>query len=177
MTDAELVRSASRGDSAAFEALLRRYARLVWATIAGMLRDPSWTEDLVQETFLKAWKAIATLEDPGAFRPWLLSIARRLVFRHTEVHGRAIEPRGGSADDTYESDSDVARDRVQSALQRLPERYRLPISLRFLNEMEYGDISRELQLSNGALRGLVHRGVKMLREELRPFWKSQTEEP
>lgn len=174
-SDTELATKARKGDAEAFEALVRRYARLVWATVAGMIADPSWTEDLVQETFLRAWKSVDQLEDAAAFRPWVLSIARRLVFRHTELSRRPLPDVDEVEPQPKSLDVEEARRRVQAALQRLPERYRLPLALRYLNDMDYGRISRELELSNGALRGLLNRGVKMLRRELTPFWKAQEE--
>ena len=82
--------AAREGYPGAFEDLVGRYARMVWATVAGAVRDRSWTEDLVQETFLRSWKSIEQLEDPDAFRPWILSTARRLAFRHNEVSGRPL---------------------------------------------------------------------------------------
>ena len=174
-TDIALVKNAAAGDADAFEALVRRYARLVWATVSGMIRDPSWTEDIVQETFLRGWKSIHQMKEPSAFRGWLLSIARRLVFRHTEMTGRKPETLEPRPSETGTMDVEATRDEVQAAIQRLPERYRLPVTLRYLNEMKYTRISKELELSNGALRGLLNRGVKLLKTELGPFWKRQRE--
>src|SRR5437868_13534963 len=86
--DLPLVRRAQAGDRTAFEELIRAHARLVWASVYGWVRDPAWTEDLVQETFLRAWEAIRELKQPEAFRGWLLTIARRLAWRQAEVAGR-----------------------------------------------------------------------------------------
>src|SRR6266850_2965467 len=87
--DRDQVLRARQGDRGAFEEIVRATARLVWAYVHGLVKDPSWTEDLVQETYLKAWQSIATLQDPGAFRGWLFTIARRLAWRHAEVAGRS----------------------------------------------------------------------------------------
>ena len=73
------------------------------------------------------------------------------------------------------NDPEAARDQVHAAIQRLPERYRLPVTLRYLNDMDYETISQQLALSNGALRGLLSRGVRQLKKELAPYWRSQTE--
>src|SRR5579871_296119 len=83
------VHRSQSGDLTAFEDLIRAHARLVWASVYGWVRDPAWTEDLVQETFLKAWEAIKDLKEPQAFRGWLLTIARRLAWRQAELAGRA----------------------------------------------------------------------------------------
>ena len=172
-----LVRRAQAGDRTAFEALIRAHARLVWASVYGWVRDPGWTEDLVQETFLKAWEAVGGLKQPEAFRGWLLTIARRLAWRQAEVAGRAdvmptVPDRPAPVD---AGDPEEAREEVQKALARLPERYRVPVTLHFLNGLEYGAIEKVTGLANGSLRGLVARGVAKLRAELAPWWRSRHE--
>ena len=183
MTDdpAELVRRAQGGDSAAFSGLVRLYARLVWAVVASELRDPGWTEDLVQETFFRAFKSIDQLSTPAAFKPWLLTIARRLAWRHRQMdpgiplegeEGRRSEPaRSLGAPPASSRDPEETRLSVHTALARLPERERIPVTLRYLNGLSYGEISKQLGLSDGALRGLLSRGVKRLKKELASTWK------
>jgi RNA polymerase sigma-70 factor, ECF subfamily len=170
-----LVRRAQAGDRAAFEDLIRAHARLVWASVYGWVRDPAWTEDLVQDTFLKAWEAVRDLKQPEAFRGWLLTIARRLSWRQAEVSGRtdltAAVPEKPAPVDA--PDPEEAREEVQKALARLPERYRVPVTLHFLNGLEYGAIEKATGLANGSLRGLVARGVAKLRAELAPWWRSR----
>ncbi len=160
------------GDHAAFEDLVRGTARLVWAHVYGLVRDPAWTEDLVQETFLRAWESVGELKDPGAFRGWLLTIARRLAWRHAELTAR--NPRQSEEDlpaPEPSGDPEEAREQVQAALARLPERYRLPVTLHFLNGMDYEAIERSLDIGSGSLRGLLARGAKRLRSELAPWWR------
>src|SRR5436190_24196258 len=82
------VRRAQSGDRTAFEDLVRGHARLVWASVYGLVRDPAWTDDMVQETFLRAWESLGELKEPGAFRGWLLTIARRLAWRRAELSDR-----------------------------------------------------------------------------------------
>src|SRR5712692_7851218 len=123
-TEMALVRRAQAGDRTAFEEIVRAYARLVWASVYGLVRDRAWTEDIVQETFLRAWESLNDLKEPGAFRGWLLTIARRLAWRRAELSGRddlapdvPETPAGAEAHDPEE-----AREKVQEALARLPER-------------------------------------------------------
>src|SRR5262245_58820331 len=172
----EWVLRSARGDRKAFEEIVRATARLVWAYVHGLVKDPSWTEDLVQETYLRAWESIKTLQDPDAFRGWLFTIARRLAWRHAEVAGRsvAVEEVPERLDDAEPADDG---ERVRAALARLPERYRLPVTLHFVNGMEYGEISRTLGLANGSLRGLIARGTKKLRDDLAPWWRNRHEGP
>lgn len=174
-----LVRRAQAGDRTAFEDLIRAHARLVWASVYGGVRDPAWTEDLVQDTFLKAWEVLRDLKQPEAFRGWLLTIARRLAWRQAEVAGRtdlmAAVPERPIAE--APADPEEAREEVQKALARLPERYRVPVTLHFLNGLEYGAIEKLTGFANGSLRGLVARGVAKLRAELAPWWRSRHEHP
>ena len=171
-----LVRRAQGGDRAAFEELVRAYARLVWASVYGLVRDRAWTEDVVQETFLRGWEAIRELKEPGAFRGWLLTIARRLAWRRAELTGRDEIVPETAAPGAGAGDPEEARERVQEALARLPERYRVPVTLHFLNGMEYGAISKLTGLANGSLRGLISRGAARLRAELAPWWRTKDED-
>lgn len=172
MEDVERVRRSQSGDRGAFEELIRATARLVWASVYGQVRDPAWTEDIVQETYLKAWASIGELKDPTSFRAWLLTIARRMSWRHAELAGRPMPPPREASTPT---DTDDARDQVREALTGLPERYRLPVTLHLLNGMDYAAISRELGLQNGTLRGLIARGTKKLRAALTPWWRNRDE--
>ena len=169
------IRRAQSGDRTAFEDLIRAHARLVWASVYGCVKDRASTEDLVQETFLKAWEALKDLKQPEAFRGWLVTIARRLAWRQAELLGRPeptseLEAKAAPVD---LADPEEARDEVQKALARLPERYRVPVTLHFLNGMEYGAIEKSTGLANGSLRGLVARGVAKLRTELAPWWRNR----
>lgn len=171
-SEQDLVRRAQGGDTEAFEELVRGTARLVWAHVHGLVRDSAWTEDLVQETYLRAWEAIAELQSPGAFRGWLLTIARRLAWRHAEVASRSTAlPEEPPAAPAPSADPEEAREQVQAALARLPERYRLPVTLHYLNGMDYQAIARSLDIGSGSLRGLLARGAKKLRAELAPWWR------
>ena len=72
-----LVAKAQKGDAAAFETIVRGTARLVYAQIVASVRDRQKAEDLTQETFLAAWKAIATVKSLSGFTSWLLVLARK----------------------------------------------------------------------------------------------------
>src|SRR5205085_5489737 len=88
--DLDRISGAQSGDRTAFGDLIRAHARLVCASVYGWVKDPAWTEDLVQDPFLKAWESIKDLKQPEAFRGWLLTIARRAAWRQAELSGRSI---------------------------------------------------------------------------------------
>jgi RNA polymerase sigma-70 factor (ECF subfamily) len=157
----ELVRQARAGNREAFEGLIRAHARLVWSYVYGLLRDSSLVEDMVQETFFRAWKGIRMLQDESAFRSWLISIAKRTCWETEERRARKVPP---PAQDYLPAEP---RLNVHDALHALPERYRLPLTLRYLEGLGHQDIGERLGLTNGTLRGLLQRGIKKLREHLK----------
>ena len=77
--DAELVGLAQAGDRAAFEGLVRRTGRLVFARLYLDTGDPHRAEDLTQDTFLLAFRSLHQLADPAGFRAWLLAVAHRAM--------------------------------------------------------------------------------------------------
>src|SRR5207302_8711469 len=100
MTDAEiaLVRCAKEGDRAAFEGLVRRTSRLVFARLYLETGDTHRAEDLLQETWLRAYRSLRGLNFPGKLRPWLLTLAQNVFHddaRGATRHKRAAPPRAG----------------------------------------------------------------------------------
>lgn len=175
-TDEELVLKSQAGNRTAFEQLVRRTARLVFARLYLDTGRPRDAEDLVQETYLVAWRSIKQMTDPTGFRPWLLSIANTVAIDFARHEGRkkrsgtrlsgdiigSIPARSPSPPET--AIAEESRQNVLALLRDLPEEYRLPIMLRYLNDFDYETIGRQLGLSNGSLRGLLNRGMTMLRE-------------
>lgn len=181
MTDSEetLVRSARGGDRAAFEELVRRTSQLVFARLYLETGDPHRAEDLLQETLLKAYQSLWRLDDPNNFRPWLLRIAQNVVIdaaRRDHRQKRAAPPSAGpdalrlvvspTRPPEEEAEQEELRGQVLAVLRSLPEEYRLPLTLRYLGGADYETIRTQLGLTNGSLRGLLHRGLRLLRARL-----------
>ena len=181
MTDAELalVRSAKGGDRAAFEELVRRTSRLVFARLYLETGDSHRAEDLLQETLLSAFRAIRDLADPRGFRTWLLRIAQNVAIDAarrdlrqkraatpqylTSIHKQAVQKEVAAAE---QAEREETRQQVLAVLRSLPEEYRLPLTLRYIAGADYDTICTQLGLTNGSLRGLLHRGLKLLRAKL-----------
>jgi len=176
-TDTALVSRARNGDRAAFEELVRRTSRLVFARLYLDTGSADRAEDLLQETYLLACRSLRRLIDPGGFRPWLLSIAHNVLIDSLRKETRrkrttsgsnsflsSVPATGLSPDELAQKDE--IRQRVLAVLRSLPEEYRLPLSLRYLAGSDYETISEQLGLTNGSLRGLLHRGLKMLRDRM-----------
>jgi RNA polymerase sigma-70 factor (ECF subfamily) len=183
MTDAEekLVRSARDGDQAAFEELVRRTSRLILARLYLETGDSHRAEDLLQETLLIAFRSLRELADPKGFRSWLLTIAQNVVIdaaRRDRRQKRTAPQQTGAAvleniagkapSPAEQAERAELREQVLALLRSLPEEYRLPLTLRYLAGADYETIQMQLGLSNGSLRGLLHRGLKLLRAKLRP---------
>jgi len=181
MTDSEesLVRQARSGDRAAFEELVRRTSRLVFARLYLETGDSHRAEDLLQETLLIAFRSLGKLTEPKAFRTWLLTIAQNAytdAVRRELRQKRAGSVQSGSAalagveDKTPRPEEQLVRRemraQVLAVLRSLPEEYRLPLTLRYLTGADYEAIQLQMGVSNGSLRGLLHRGLKLLQERL-----------
>lgn len=175
MLDAEekLVQSAQEGDRASFEELVRRTSRLVYARLYLETGDAHQAEDLLQDTFLSAFRTLGQLGEPAKFRPWLLRIAQnqaidaaRRKMRLKRVPNELRPATNGAAGPEEAAELDETRQQVLEVLRTLPEEYRLPLTLRYLAEADYDTIQMQMGLTNGSLRGLLHRGLKLLRAEL-----------
>ena len=90
-----LVARAQKGDTTAFESIVRGTARLVYAQIAASVRDRQKAEDLTQETFLMAWKSLSTVKNSGGFTTWLLTLARNTTLDAIKFEGAQETAAGG----------------------------------------------------------------------------------
>jgi RNA polymerase sigma-70 factor (ECF subfamily) len=177
-SDTDLARRARDGDRPAFEELVRRTAAMVHARLYLETGDRDRAEDLTQDTFLAALRGIRSLDDPERFRGWLLRVAANTAADAARRSGRrkrsapeadaaALETvADGRPAPAEQADLAERRSRVLAALRAMPEEYRLPLTLRHIAGADHAAIARQLGLTDGALRGLLHRGMKRLREEL-----------
>jgi RNA polymerase sigma-70 factor, ECF subfamily len=176
--EVELAARIRSGDRAAFEMLVHRTGRWVFARLCLQTNNAHRAEDLTQETFFTAWQQIAELSDPAAFRGWLWSIAQRKLLDAAKHENR--KKRGGhrappgeidlalhpAASPVCNAQEKEQRERALQMLRALPEEYRVPLALRYLGGADYESISKQLALSNGSLRGLLQRGLSLLRERM-----------
>jgi RNA polymerase sigma-70 factor (ECF subfamily) len=187
-SDESLVVKAQGGDRAAFEELVRRTSRLLFARLYLETGDTHRAEDLLQETWLRAYRSLRRLGSPKTLRTWLLTIAQHVLTddaRGASRQKRAEPPRAGpgalashpgpSPPPEEEAARAELRGRVLAVLRSLPEEYRLPLTLRYIAGADYETIETQLGLSNGSLRGLLHRGLKILRARLAPEFGADEE--
>jgi RNA polymerase sigma factor, sigma-70 family len=170
MDDPDLIRAALGGDESSFEELIRAHSRRLYAVAFGVLQNRAEAEDVVQDTFLKAWRDRRKIRDASKFSGWLTATARN---RACDVLRRR---RGSPLPDEIESlpdesvppagaDIDHAdrREHIGAALASLPETHRVALSLRYLEGMDCRSIENTMGLTSGALRGILARALERLR--------------
>ncbi|MGH9945499.1 MAG: RNA polymerase sigma factor [Pyrinomonadaceae bacterium] len=164
--EAALVEAVRRdGDREAFGQLYSAYARMVHGIL--LARVPyAEVSDLVQDVFLHALKKLDSLRDPTAFGPWLAMITRN---RAMDFHRRArdttelseqMAATGGGASPRAEANEALA------FIRELPEAYREPLILRFVEGMTGPEIAERTGLQPASVRVNIHRGMKLLREKI-----------
>lgn len=176
--DAELVFRCLEGDTDAYAALVERYQTAVYATAHYYAGRYGAAEDIAQEAFWAAYKSLSRLKDPERFGAWLKEITTRTAANWLRRNGPRIQnetplPRRRtlSIEDARRGpDGALERreqyERVQRAIDALPERYRLPVALRYMQELSYEEISRFTGESRDEVRGILHRAGRQLRDTL-----------
>jgi RNA polymerase sigma-70 factor, ECF subfamily len=168
------IAAAAGGDREAFQRLYRAYFRLVSVVIFQKVPADADVEDLVQETFLHAWRGLPRLRDPRRFVPWILRIARHVV---TDWHrtaarqpegerGLDVAPAGREPPDGRIA-ADEERTRMLAALRTLPDPYRIVLTLRFLDDMTPAQIAARMGEPDGTIRNRIFRALEKLERALR----------
>ncbi|MFL6518694.1 MAG: RNA polymerase sigma factor [Chthoniobacterales bacterium] len=168
-----IYRAAIQGDREAFEAVIRFTSRNLFAIAYAILQSREEAEDVVQDTFVKAWKSRWRVRDSAKLPAWLSTIARHRA--RDVARKRRPEP----LPENFESNEVVAFEgaagqkadldgEVRSALAQLPELHRAAVTLRYFEDLDYGTIEQTLGLTNGALRGILGRALGLMRKRLKP---------
>jgi len=186
LSDDELAQKVQQGYQAAFNELVERYTAKVYLQARAMTRSGQEAEDIVQETFLKAFKHIDKFSPAKAtFRTWLFAIARnqsinvlsslkrKMAKYFGETEGRtehdSPDPVAGLSDG---SDAEKLLSekqqfaRVTQAIEKLPERQRAALLLKAQENMSYEEISQVMQTSASAVESLIFRARKALMDML-----------
>lgn len=172
--DDALMALAALGDRGAFGALVARHQGAVRRVCWIITGDEALSRDLAQETMLRVWTARQRYVPRGRLRELLMTTARRLALKAMRrrrwlalLGGAAELPelKGPSAPHEALEDEEQAG-LVRAALQRLPERFRVPLHLRFVEGLAYDEIARIIRRTPSAARSRVHYGLKALSELL-----------
>ena len=180
--DKRLIGEALDGDSKAYEELMQRYRKSVYYMSLKMVRTSEDAEDLTQETFTKAFRALEKFDPKYAFSTWLFRIAtnncidfvRRKRLQTMSIHGvtndegeeqvMQIKDKGLIPDETYLKQQRKVY--LNMAIEKLPERYKRLVDLRYFKEYSYEEVAQELDLPLGTVKAQLHRARELLNNEL-----------
>jgi RNA polymerase sigma-70 factor (ECF subfamily) len=188
--DETLVAQAANGNREAFDELVRRYQSRMFQLVRILTSGDADAEDLVQDTFVRAYRAVGQFRGDSTFRTWLHRIAVNVVRSHaarrnsrgdrqTLGYARGALPDADRGDDESEigrvaADEDlenavVRRRMIDQALARLPPDVRLLITLRDVQGLEYREIALITGLPMGTVESRIFRGRRRLRPMLEPL--------
>ena len=192
--DALLVARAAAGDQAAFELLVIKYQRRVQRLIARMVRDVDLDEDIAQETFLRAYRALHQFRGDAQFYTWLYRIAVNTakmflleLKRDQSITEASMRP-GDDDDETFYSKHEPTTDdtpesvlaakeigmAVNAALEALPPDLKQAITLREMDGMSYEDIAALMNCPMGTVRSRIFRAREAISAKVKPMLDKQT---
>ena len=189
------IQLAMQGDSECFECLYRKYSRRVFAICKRMINDESIAEDLVQETFLCAFRRLNTFRGDSLFSTWLHRIAVNAALMH--IRRTKIDPCAKSVEiqpadeDDFQRDFFTVRDhrlmstadriRLERAVGKLPPGYRIMFILHDIEGYEHSEIASLIGCSAGNTKSQLHKARKRLRQILAdegsPMIENEIERP
>jgi len=184
--DQQLVERAQRGDQRAFGLLVSKYQRRLVRLLSRLIRDSAEVEDVAQEAFVKAYRALPSFRGESAFYTWLYRIGVNTAKNYLVSQGRRAPTATGvdSAEAETFDDGDQLRDNntperillskqigetVNAAMEQLPEDLRTAILLREIEGMSYEDIAKAMDCPIGTVRSRIFRAREAVSEKLKPL--------
>lgn len=177
-SEKELVERAMKGDQMAFRALYEIHERSVRGRVSGYFRWKADVDDVVSESFQKAFSALPSFDKDREFRPWLLTIATRTAldhlgsiqredqkkegFMHKSVLGNNESPDISDTTPEEEIIQDEVHQRLMQYIDELPSLYKDVMIKYMIEELEYEEIARELDLELNTVRTRIRRGKQHL---------------
>ncbi|QOW18938.1 RNA polymerase sigma factor RpoE [Lysobacter ciconiae] len=183
--DQELVRRVQQGDSTAFDALVRKYQHRIVALIGRYIADWSECQDLAQDAFMRAYRALPNFRGDAQFYTWLHRIAVNTAKNHLVAQKRRPPSADIDVDDAEQFDSairlrdndtperELMRQQVEQLVLRvvegLPTELREAISLREVDGLSYEEIAEKMGCPIGTVRSRIFRAREAIDQELRPL--------
>lgn len=165
-----LINECLNGNVEAFRDLVMIYQTAVYATAFYYVKNSNIAKEIVQESFINAYKNLHQLRDLTKFGSWLKEITTRVSFQYVqkkkESSNDIVEERiiPINSEKISGKSFSLSFDEIKFAIQQLPERYRLPVVLKFLEGMTYEEISRFTGESPGEIKGILQRAIKQLQK-------------
>ena len=184
--DRQLVERAQAGDKRAFELLVEKYQRKLARLLSRFIRDPAEVEDVTQEAFIKAYRALPAFRGDSAFYTWLYRIGINTAKNYLMAMGRraptSTEVEAEDAEGYEEGEqlrdintpesvllSNEIAETVNATIEQLPEELRTAIQLREIEGMSYEDIAQVMNCPIGTVRSRIFRAREAIAEQLRPL--------
>jgi RNA polymerase sigma-70 factor, ECF subfamily len=184
--DQRLVEQVQRGDKRAFELLVAKYQRKIFRLLSRLIRDQGEIEDVAQEAFIKAYRALPNFRGESAFYTWLYRIAINTAKNFLVAQGRRAPTSTETEIEDAERLEDASQLRdvatpdslllskqvgaaVNRAIEKLPEDLRTAIVLRELEGLSYEEIAESMNCPIGTVRSRIFRAREAIANELRPL--------
>jgi RNA polymerase sigma-70 factor (ECF subfamily) len=184
--DRQLVERAQQGDKKAFGLLVEKYQRKLARLLSRFIRDPAEVEDVTQEAFIKAYRALPAFRGDSAFYTWLYRIGINTAKNYLMALGRraptSTEVEAEEAEGFEEGEqlrdintpeslllSNEIAETVNATIEKLPEELRKAIQMRELEGMSYEDIAQAMDCPIGTVRSRIFRAREAIAEQLRPL--------
>lgn len=184
--DQQLVERVQSGDKRAFDLLVTKYQRKLGRLLSRFIRDPSEVEDVTQEAFIKAYRALPNFRGDSAFYTWLYRIGINTAKNHLVAMGRraptSTEMDAEEAENIESGDqlrdlntpenqmmSRQVGDTVNQTLQELPEELRTALTLREIEGLSYEEIATAMQCPVGTVRSRIFRAREAVAAKLKPL--------
>ncbi len=184
--DQQLVVRAQSGDKRAFGLLVEKYQRKLARLLSRFIRDPAEVEDVTQEAFIKAYRALPAFRGDSAFYTWLYRIGINTAKNYLMAMGRRaptsteIEAEEAEGFEEGEQLRDIntpesvllskeIAETVNSTIEQLPEELRTAIQMREIEGMSYEDIAKAMDCPIGTVRSRIFRAREAIAEQLRPL--------
>jgi RNA polymerase sigma factor (sigma-70 family) len=176
-TEKALIQKAMQGDTAAFGEIIKKYEYLVYAAALQITRDPISAQDVTQDTFISAFKALQDLRSDASFLPWLRKITRNLALSclrerkrvrsldEANVLPSSFEPPPIEIEDE-QRETEAFQKEIGKLVASLSDSLRFPILLCYLNGISTAEAAHFLGLKEGTLRKRLHDGKKKLQEKV-----------
>ncbi|OLO05633.1 MULTISPECIES: RNA polymerase sigma factor RpoE [Salinicola] len=184
-TDQQLVERAQKGDTRAFDLLVKKYQHKILGLISRYVQDHSEVQDVAQEAFIKAYRALGSFRAESAFYTWMYRIAINTAKNYLVSRGRRppgsdldisdaeLVDQSGRLSDIESPEAAIARDQLEAAvfkaIEQLPDDLRTAITLREFDGLSYEDIATIMECPVGTVRSRIFRAREAVDKHIEPL--------